>query len=106
MTDEVHRILAERQAGIGEGTKAMISALDRASDDGVRNGVVRELPDRELLTAATWIEHGMPSTTLAGDGVKVILAECKHRAQQGRTFAAYLPQPTIGDILRRLLNEF
>ena len=114
---EPDRIFADQLPGIGAGIEALVTALDRASDDGVRREIVRRLPDRELLTAAMWIRQTEPvdpwtepvdpwtETGKFPAGVQAIADECKHRAQQGRTFGAYLDQPTLGELLRRLLDH-
>lgn len=102
---EADRILAGRQSDIGTGIEALIESLNRASDDYVRRNVVRQLPDRELLTAAVWIEHTDVPESGDSRGVRAIADECRERAQRARTFAAYLEDPTASEVLRRLLDH-
>lgn len=102
---EAERILAERQSAVGTGIEALIEALSRATDDYVRRNVVRELPVRELLTAATWIEHTDAPESGDPPGVRAITDECRRRGDEARAFSAYLEEPTVGEILRRLLDQ-
>ena len=89
---EQQPVLGSRLAYLNDDVAKIIDALGHTSQ------AVRELHDHQLLALAAWTETG------GEDGHHAIRAECKRRAEQGRTFAAYLDQPTLGELLRRLVD--
>src|SRR5712691_8088254 len=87
-TTQDQPLLGSRLAYLSDDVTKIADALGRNPE------AARELRDQQLVAIAAWTE----------DGNQVIRDECRRRAEQGRTFAAYLDQPTLGEILRRLLD--
>jgi hypothetical protein len=111
--DEMSVPTQDEQAFSARRTQLDRTVTDLVDGLGRKPADAHELRDQELLTLAAWIENGGDGSPVDpfGDpeepapGVKAIRDECQRRAQQGRMFAAYLSQPTVGEILRRLLDQ-
>lgn len=110
MEDSVRiSMLADKAASIVRDLSDFCSVLG-GMPQHAQEDATRQLDDQQLVTFAAFIraadapEAGAPWEDQPAEQGSAILRECRHRAQQGRTFSAYLYQPTIGDLLRRLLD--